>query len=272
MSTCTARTPAHSLYIGRAFSEVKKVASHLDCPIFVVSAGIGLIKEDETIPPYDLTVSGKHASILPLLTRLQATSADWWRELGKQKGLGVSPIADLVRNNPQKLVLLAVPANYFGLIGQDLSNLNDNEISRLRIFTSPAGARQIPEKIRRAVLPYDDRLETTGRPGTRSDFAQRALAHFVLDLNAVEASLQNGIEAVKTALAQFFPRKVQYRKRCSDEELSALLLEHWHQMDGQSSRLLRFLRDEAVVACEQSRLRRLCSMIRASMDTKGDVR
>ncbi|EJY58328.1 hypothetical protein PACIG1_5859 [Pseudomonas aeruginosa CIG1] len=47
------------------------------------------------------------------------------------------------------------------------------------------------------------------------------------------------------------------RRRASDEEVKALLIAAWGTHNGSSTRLLRYLRDDALVACEQSRFRSL---------------
>jgi hypothetical protein len=266
LSAAKGEVPAESLYIGRAMAEAKKGAFKLNAPLLVISAGLGLIRGDEMVPPYDLSVADTHGSILPVLRSINSAPRQWWQELNRQRRFTDRPISQLIRTNRQAIVLLAAPAMYLALVRDDLSDLQDSEVERLRIFTSPAGAKELLADLRRAVLPYDERLEATNRAGTRSDFAQRALAHFVLDLTATRLDLESSTRAVEHALASLPYPKVLSRERCTDTELINLLKEHWDEYNGQSSRLLRFLRDEALVACEQSRLRKLCSQIRASVE------
>jgi hypothetical protein len=47
------------------------------------------------------------------------------------------------------------------------------------------------------------------------------------------------------------------RQKKTDEEIIVILQTEWNRFDGRSTRLLRFLRDEIMVACEQSRFRDL---------------
>jgi hypothetical protein len=106
-------------------------------------------------------------------------------------------------------------------------------------------------------MPYDDRLESSGIPGTRADFPQRALKHFVCELAAHKAPVDRARRSVEAALAKLQAPETPRRERISDEQVSALLRDGWDRHQGQSSRLLRFLRDEQGVACEQRRFRDL---------------
>src|SRR5947208_7568321 len=54
------RVPARELYQGRAFQEATKAARLAKTPLYIVSAGLGLINEAELVPPSSLTVSEDH--------------------------------------------------------------------------------------------------------------------------------------------------------------------------------------------------------------------
>lgn len=120
-------------------------------------------------------------------------------------------------------------------------------------------------------MPYDDRLDGIGSPrrGTRTDFAQRAMRHFVEDVQAVQLPLEEAKAAVQHALSRFTLRLPVTRVRVGDEQLLGLLRENWSACNGQSSRLLRFLRDKALVQCEQSRFRRLWVQVRTELANEG---
>ena len=52
------RLQAGQLYVGRSILEAKNVSRELGAQLFIVSAGIGLVNSDETIPGYDISASG----------------------------------------------------------------------------------------------------------------------------------------------------------------------------------------------------------------------
>jgi hypothetical protein len=53
--------------------------------------------------------------------------------------------------------------------------------------------------------------------------------------------------------------------RVTDEEIVVLIREHWSAAQAQSTRMLRLLRDDLGVACEQGRFSRLFRRVRSQM-------
>ena len=122
----------------------------------------------------------------------------------------------------------------------------------------------LASRLRRCVMPYDERLEGHERfAGTRSDFPQRAMRHFVEELDGQYLDVERANDAVETAMAQLKRPVLPQRARKTDEEIIKLIRSQWMTHDGSSLRLLRYLRDEALVACEQSRFRGLWHRVRA---------
>jgi hypothetical protein len=249
---------AGDLYGGRSISEAKHTAHSLSAPLHIVSAGHGLLRADDKIPSYDVTVTP--ASDNPLhrcLVRLGLSPADWWPALiqafGKHRSLNA-----LVTESPTSLVLLAVPSIYLTLLSHELSSLSDDAVSRLRVLTSSHGASTLPARLQSAVMPYDDRLEgLVAYSGTRSDFPQRALRHFVTVLGGHALSLETARQKVLDAMSNLHKPVLPERQRKTDHEILLLLRQNWHRLNGSSARLLRYLRDDALVSCEQSRFRLL---------------
>ena len=79
----TDRQPARETYCGRGFSEALATARATMQPLWIISAGLGLISADEAIPPYDLTLSA--ASLNSIQTRILSSfcPARWWRQLNQ---------------------------------------------------------------------------------------------------------------------------------------------------------------------------------------------
>lgn len=253
---------AGELYAGRAMTEVKRVAHTLGTEFYVVSAGLGLIHESTPVPNYDLTVASGQGPLSKALQNSGATAAHWWRLLAGRSPRR-TPLADLVRTTVPRIVLLALPSSYLSLVSDDLAEIDDEARQRLRICTSNAGLRTIPRKLASCVLPYDDRLESLpGFDGTRADFPQRALRHFVLELRAHTLTLADAKSAVHQALGGLQPRTVPVRTKRTDDQIIDLIRNHWSAYSGNSARLLRVLRDQDLVACEQSRFRDLWRLVK----------
>jgi hypothetical protein len=253
---------ARELYVGRSISEARQAAASVAAPLYIASAGHGLVHGDERIPSYDVTVAAApDNSLYQCLLRLQAAPAAWWQALVHAFGAQRS-LADLIKTSTNALALLAVPAAYLELLADEFALLSDDEVGRLCIVTSPHGASGLPTRLQSSVLPYDERLEgLDGYAGTRSDFPQRALRHFVEVVRGHTLPLEQAREHVRAAMAALRKPVLPERQRKSDEEIIALLRQHWQRLNGSATALLRYLRDDALVACEQSRFRTLRQLV-----------
>jgi hypothetical protein len=256
-------TYAGDLYVGRAMSESKAVASQLNGSLHVISAGLGLKAQDELVPNYDITVASGSGSLLPALARANSTAADWWQELNAIKGTPM-PLSRLINRCGETRFLLALPSAYVDMLSRDLERIKDEALARLYIFTSSSGAKFVSDRLASCVLTYDERLEgLPGFAGTRSDFPQRAMRHFVEQLQGHRLTHTSAQDAVQACLRSLKRPLIPHRERKSDSEILDLLRAQWTNHGGSSSRLLRYLRDTALVACEQSRFGSLWRQVKA---------
>jgi hypothetical protein len=260
---------AIDLYSGRSIVEARRTAETLAAPLHIVSAGHGLVRSDERIPSYNITASPAPDNTLHhCLVRLGKNPADWWRalvqEFGKQRSF-----ASLVSESGTAIILLAAPSAYLTLLAEDLAKLSDSDVKRLRIITSPFGASNLPARLQPTVMPYDERLEgLVDYAGTRSDFPQRALRHFVAVLSGQKLALEASRERVRQAMEALQKPVLPERQRKSNEEILALMRQNWKRFNGSANGLLRYLRDEALVACEQSRFRSLRLQLLSELNTE----
>jgi len=149
------------------------------------------------------------------------------------------------------------------MVAADLAQCAAQDLERVRLFTSPAGQAALPEVVAASAMPYDERLESLPTyAGTRADFPQRALRHFVEQLDGHHLSMPAARRAVDEVLSTCARRLVARRVRTDDEGIRILIRTHWAKCEGQSSRLLRSLRVEAQVACEQGRFAQLWREVR----------
>lgn len=249
---------AIDLYTGRSVVDAREASTLAGAKLAFVSAGLGLLQANVMVPHYDLTVAAGNSSISPALAQVKATPADWWLTLNK----GPS-IAKLIAAPSTKLMFLALPSGYLEMVSSDLGQCATIFAKKLRIFTSGKGREAVPDHLRGCVMPYDERLEATPFAGTRADFPQRALRHFIQELKGHRLALASGRAAVEDALSDREVPILPSRTKLPDSEILGLLRKNWSDYGGSSTRLLRFLRDDALVACEQGRFRQLWQQLRA---------
>jgi hypothetical protein len=163
-------------------------------------------------------------------------------------------------------ILIALPSTYLLMILADLRSLESKTRHRLRVF-SRIDVGTLPPALQPYVMPYDARFDGAGTryPGTQVDFAQRALLHFVENILTQEptGTHQSHAAAVEESIATLKAPSIPKRKKLSDGDVMHLIQEHWDLAQGQSSRMLRVLRDDLEVACEQSRFRDLFNEVKA---------
>jgi hypothetical protein len=231
--------------------------------MMVVSAGLGLVEAATAVPSYSLTVvPGTADNILERIAG-RPTAADWWQALEGRSIFGC-PLGECVRSS-RGPVLVALPAQYLAMVAGDLLAMPEKTRRRLRIFSlSPPSV--LPEGLRRYLMPYDARFDGPGSPlpGTRGDFAQRAMAHFAEFVlgKAPEGDLEAHGTTVQRLLSSLRPPAPIARTKASDEEIVALIHRHWDAVEGRSGKMLRYLRDDLGIACEQSRFRDLFHVAR----------
>lgn len=254
---------ATDLYAGRSVNEAGRTATILGSPLYFVSAGLGVLSADDRIPSYNLTPVESGDGLSFALKKHSASAAQWWSKLSS------NALSHKIRTQKKHLFLMALPASYLRMLSDDLSCCSEDDANRLRIFTSSAGAEELPALLRTSIIPYDERLETVPEfAGTRSDFPQRAMHHFVAVLEGHNLELADSKHLVNSYLKTRGIREIPTRKRLSDMQIKSLINARWNSCQGLSSRLLRALRDDELVACEQSRFSKLWREVKSKQNIK----
>lgn len=255
------------LYAGRSFRLAQSASRSLGAKLYFVSAGLGMLGEDASVPIYDLTVSPTSPqNVLAKATdRDLIGPADWWRELTRRSHLGTSMSKVAVKSTPS-LILIGLPSTYVKMLDDDLAEISDSVLDRLRLFCGSA-TLDTPARLAPFVMPYDNRFDGPDSPvaGTRSDFAARAMWHFAETVLKAKpkGSASDHAKAVKRILSPLRHQSIPTRSRHSDEELLEVINQHLESTGGAASRMLRLLRDDLGIACEQSRLSRLVSLAKS---------
>lgn len=251
--------PAETLYGGAAWAESRKAAAALGARLGVISAGLGYVDVSTAIPSYGLTVTRGADDSIDAKIDGPFSPTGWWDLLTRARLAGADLPAALEREDG--LVMAALPEPYLAMVAVQLAASRPAREGRLRIFTRGA----VPAGLVAHVMPYDARLDQRC-PGTLTSAAARALRHFAEEVHAKapDADAAAHADGVRAALAGLAAPSAVKRTAKSDVEIKALLVEHWDAGRGVASRLLRILRDDLLVACEQSRARRLVAEVAAA--------
>lgn len=253
------KVPANHLYVGRPIKEACAASAHLNAPLHFISTGFGLIHEATALPNYDLTVARGSKSVETIITEVPFSPGKWWHAINQTRG-NASPLRDLISIHSNAIFLVALSRVYLQMIKGELDALSPLDAPRIRLFTSTDGAREIPESMLTAWIPYDERFDgyASPNPGTRSDFPQRVMNHFVRHVLQKHApNLETEKTQVLNLLKQFSVRQHPDRVRKTDSEIIAIIHKYWNHGEGQSSKMLRVLRDDLLVSCEQKRFAEL---------------
>jgi hypothetical protein len=242
---------ATDLYGGRAFGLARDLASSAGTKFFVVSAGFGLVPGSQKLPTYSLTVARHDQDSIQGKAVGPFDPATWFEALTDGPYSVAWP--DVFSEGGGR-VLVALTKPYAEMATPALAKLPVSDLRRLRLFGAGLVA-VLPTALKPYLLPYDDRLDTLF-PGTRSDFAQRALVHFVQNVAVADGDYATDAVRVRASLAATRAPSRPERRTVSDEALLALISARLSPQ-ASASRLLRQLRDEDQMACEQGRFARL---------------
>lgn len=243
--------PARDVYIGRSFAEMKKATRHLNADLFIASAGLGLIKDEAPIPNYSATITcGSKDSILKKIPGSRAS--EWWEQLNSE-----STFCTNVDFKLYDKIYIALTAPYLDMVMPNILSLIRSGHNGVRIFTKTTSICEVAIKYR---MPFDDRLNDPNgpKPGTETDFPQRALSYFaeiVKDNTSNDIRLDFSI--AESALSGYNAPKKPIRIQKNDAEICEIIRCEMNVVGSRSSKMLRHLRDDLNIACEQKRFQGL---------------
>ena len=253
-------TMARDVYCGRSFKEAV-AASESNGRLWIISAGLGLVSASDQIPSYSLTVvPGAKDSIRGCVHSFNARA--WWKDL-TDLPTSKGSISIAVRESTAATIVLAISLSYYRLVEADLLDLADRDLERIRIVG--IAPTRVASKLESMVMPYDGRLNGPDSPipGTRSDFPQRCARHFVGILKeSATVSADRHAQDLAASLKEMREPLKHHRRRLSDDEIRDTINTHWDTVNGQSTKMLRYLRDELGLACEQNRFAELFRQVK----------
>ena len=262
---------ARDVYCGRSYREAEASANFINSPLYIVSAGLGVVSSHDPIPSYDLTVSTGSVNTISLRIVGNAEPQTWWSLVSKDNPYGTS-LNEVLSEHSNELFLIALSRPYIELVIDELLLITKEQGTRIRFFGKQLD-QVLPESLISCWMPYDDRLDCIGNgyAGTQSDMAQRALHHFVSEVlvgRSAKSSAKSHKERVLKALSSLTARTIPKRTKLSDTEIFRVIRKNWSNGQGQSSELLRMLRHDLGIACEQSRFRNIYYSVKASLEKR----
>ncbi|WP_152904834.1 hypothetical protein [Stenotrophomonas maltophilia] len=226
--------------------------------MWIVSAGLGLVRADHPVPRYDLTLSEQ--SLDAIQSRVQGgfSPVTWWQQI--ERGRFAHPVSALETNGGDSgRILIALTKPYARMIGECLAGLPPERIARLRFFGGGIKAA-LPKILHAQVMQYDDRLDHLVS-GIKLDGAARAVEHFASLVARLEECSVEQDQALIDAALEAVPRIASVKREpIGDEELRTLMAP-WRANGLSFSQALRRLRDVELRSSEEGRFRRIYSQV-----------
>lgn len=249
LSALPQQMPAGQLYMGRGFALGADAARASGARLYVISAGLGLVHAERRVPSYGMTVGADGIDAIRARSVGVFNPRSWWSAV-RTSTFSID-WADAFRGEGP--VLVALTRAYAEMIVDDLLALPDAHRMRLRLF-GLALPGTVPHGLADCVMPYDERLDQILK-GTRTDFAQRALSHFVQHVPPRQDRVADRETVLRLLGKHVRPQRAE-RPRLSDDEIVKAIANHLRSVTG-IGRILRRLRDDDGIACEQRRFTRL---------------
>ncbi len=256
--------PARGLYLGSHWKEsleAERTARDLDLnpTLWILSAGYGLLAADETVVPYSASFAPGEDSIQNLKWRDSLAAnhrpRNWWNWINQRvEGEGLS------RFHEEK-----EGATYLFILSQEYYAALEHELLELigagkNVILVSAGLYRQRNKaaplVRPHILPFSDRFKQVDPYLNKTNVTLNARLGKWLIENYAEI-LAEGVDTL-TPLLQTVADSVPDpdRKpvnRMTDDEVLMFITKHFGPAHDSATKLLRKLRDEAGLSCEQKR-------------------
>ena len=247
--------PANEVYSGAGLVAAKRVAAACSRRLLFVSAGLGTVWSDQTIPSYNLTVG--YMGPGPFSTTSSPhLPAQWWAALNHHCHAGAPLAAQLPRQ--RGVIVVALPRTYLSMVHDDLCQLPPATLARTRIITTCDV--ELDPMLRKQAIQYDARLNGLGGEfsGAMASLVQRGALHFVGRvlsdgrLKSIEGERRRVMALLEVLPKPSYPK----RKKITDAGLADMIGGRLPPSSFTAAGALRALRNRGF-ACEQSRFERV---------------
>jgi hypothetical protein len=249
--------------------------------LWVLSAGWGLISADTELAPYAATFSTGHDSVQnlpwPHACSLRDKSRAWWVEVHKRRMIRDAPLLNAlptVFGSRQKPTLLfIISKEYYPAVEPDLVELASKghkvAIVSAGLYSDRATASPL---LRDFILPLNDKFKQVDDylNKTNTSLNARLATWIVKTYPRLLATDLPGLNKALAELGSSLPAMVRKDVvRMTDAEVLGFIDEHFQPTTSSATKLLRTLRDEYEMSCEQKRFGRLFEEYRLSDRNRG---
>jgi hypothetical protein len=266
---------AIDVYVGDHWSKVNEIYN-LAFPVWVVSAGYGLISAKKEISSYNATFNGNNENSVSKFfsgENLAEKNISWWNEINIKETNGCQeygPIEGLYKKHTSDLFFIVVPPNYLKVLEPELQKLVSSGIVHKEntfIFSSKQNLN--PSLKNFYFQAKDNFCKHLG--GSRISLNIR-LANYIMKRLTLERAVAPQVENLYNELLKNSPPAEKFnRKKMTDEDVFHFITEELESSGinkSSASKLLRALRSKGM-ACEQKRFGKLYKeFIEAKFDQK----
>ncbi|HEX8237729.1 MAG TPA: hypothetical protein VF600_17435 [Abditibacteriaceae bacterium] len=249
---------AHRLYGGAGWSQSLRawqVVKAQKGELFIASAGFGLLRSDEIVPPYAATFSPEDDRIAGTLSGYDSTGEAhraWWAAINKVRLNTAKPLCQSLRGFD--CVVAALSAHYFRAVRDDLTALAE-KMGPKKLFVVATGVAEaeVPEVLWACFLSIGVTVEGLLN-GPRATLNQRALVWLLEEIVPRSGWERAAVEKeIRRRLQNLRPVEQNLKQRLSDDQIQKWIRQQW-QKEPKLGRteLLRRLRN-AGYSCEQKR-------------------
>lgn len=255
--------PAIDLYVGDHWARVVDVYNQ-NFPVWIISAGYGLISADENICSYNATFTPNDANSVSRFysgDSLAEKNITWWKNIHSAKAVGsgdLAPIEKLYVENKSDVFFIALPPNYLKVIEPEIIKLIQGGLitkNNTFIFSTKQNLDSSLESL--FYQAKDDLCEQLG--GSRISLNIR-LASYILKKISLKKSTVHQVKHFYSELLMNSKPAIRFdRVKMTDEKIICFIRDESILLgyeNASASRLLRILRDKGM-ACEQTRFRAL---------------
>jgi len=254
---------AIDVYVGDHWSKVNEVYN-LDFPVWVVSAGYGLISAKQEIASYNATFNANNENSVSKLFAGESfveKNISWWNEINAKEASHTNitgPIEELYRKNPSDIFFIVVPPNYLKVLAPELHKLaTSGIINSENTFIFSSRQNLIPSLKNLFFQAKDDFCKNLG--GSRISLNIRLASQILKELTLERAVAPQVKKLYNNLLTSASPAERFNRKKMTDEDVDNFIrceLLNISLKEASATKLLRILRDKGM-ACEQKRFGKL---------------
>lgn len=238
-----------------------------ECELWVVSAGFGLVRGDETLPSYAATFAAEENRVANQLAGFRfSTSAHaaWWKAINMGRARSQTPLQSVFGGYDRVIIALSAP--YLAAVRSDLELLACLlGPEKLWLLAVGVDAKTLSPELRECAVPLTSEVEQlVSCP--RATLNLRALVWWLEEVVPVAGWHREEQEReIRRRLCEVKPKAVRVARTLRDEEVARWIEEQRAEVGGQwprggKTQLLKALR-ESGSACEQKRFSRICEEV-----------